>query len=314
MSDNLNTPGNRSVGHHIGVALSDIKKTRPLRVLSKAQFRHWQEKGYVVIPNAVSASDVKDTVDFLWEFQEMSPSNPDSWYAPQRLAHAMTELNNSGMVEAYHHQVLWNNRQAQRVYDSFVDIWDKEALWVTIDRANLNPPNRAGREFSGFIHWDSDTSQTPLPISVQGVLALSDTDEETGGFQCVPELYRDLAVWRESQPLDRNPFKPDLTGYQAESVPMKAGDLLIFNGLLPHGIRPNTSNRVRLAQYISMSPAMADDSVRDWRLDCFEQKSTPMGYAFPGDPRKWEREKYTAATLTTLGERLLGRRPWGFVS
>jgi ectoine hydroxylase-related dioxygenase (phytanoyl-CoA dioxygenase family) len=175
------------------------------------------------------------------------------------------------------------------VYDSFVDIWDKETLWVTIDRANLNPPNRAGREFSGFIHWDSDTSQTPLPISVQGVLALSDTDEETGGFQCVPESYRDLAVWRESQPLDRNPFKPDLSDYQAESVPMKAGDLLIFNGLLPHGIRPNTSDRVRLAQYISMSPAMADESVRDWRLDCFEQKSTPMGYAFPGDPRKWER-------------------------
>ncbi len=314
MSENLSTLGNRSAGRHVGTALSDIKKQMPLRVLSEAQFGHWQEKGYVVISNAISASEVKDTVDFLWEFQEMSSSDSDSWYAPQRLDHAMAELNNSGMVEAYHHQMLWNNRQAQRVYDSFVDIWDKETLWVTIDRANLNPPNRAGREFSGFIHWDSDTSQTPLPISVQGVLALSDTDEETGGFQCVPELYRDLAVWRESQPLDRNPFKPDLSDYQAESVPMKAGDLLIFNGLLPHGIRPNTSDRVRLAQYISMSPAMADESVGDWRLDCFEQKSTPMGYAFPGDPRKWEREKYTAATLTPLGEKLLGRQLWCSVS
>ena len=29
-----------------------------------------------------------------------------------------------------------------RVYDAFVDIWDREDLWVTIDRANLNPPKR----------------------------------------------------------------------------------------------------------------------------------------------------------------------------
>ena len=37
---------------------------------------------------------------------------------------------------------------------------------------------------------------------------------------------------------------------------MKAGDLLIFNTLLAHGIRPNTStNRARIAQYISMYPA-----------------------------------------------------------
>jgi hypothetical protein len=85
--------------------LATLKKM-PLRVLSEVQFGHWQEKGYVVISNAISASEVKDTVDFLWEFQEMSSSDSDSWYAPQRLDHAMAELNNSGMVEAYHHQML----------------------------------------------------------------------------------------------------------------------------------------------------------------------------------------------------------------
>lgn len=310
MTENLNTPGNRSAGRHVGVALCDIKKQLPLRVLTQEQFLHWQKRGFVVIPAAISSSQVQDTVDFLWEFQDMSAKDSDTWYAAQRLDHAMTELNNSGMVEAYHHQTLWNNRQSPNVYNSFVDIWDKEALWSTIDRANLNPPNREGREFTGFIHWDSDTSQTPLPISVQGVLALSDTDEETGGFQCVPDLYRDLAVWRESQSPDRNPFVPDLTGYETEFVAMEAGDLLIFNGLLPHGIRPNNSDRVRIAQYISMSPALDDREIRDWRVDCFEQKSTPMGYAFPGDPRRWEKEKYPAAKLSPLGEKLLGREVW----
>jgi hypothetical protein len=57
----------------------------------------------------------------------------------------MKELNNSGMVEVYNHQCLWDNRQHPRIHDAFVDIWDQEELWVTIDRANLNPPNRQAR-------------------------------------------------------------------------------------------------------------------------------------------------------------------------
>ena len=87
------------------------------------------------------------------------------------------ELNNSGMVEIYNHQYLWDNRQEQRVYDAFVDIWDREDLWVGIDRANLNPPNKVEGNPNGFIHWDVDTSLDPLPIGVQGVLSLEKQDE-----------------------------------------------------------------------------------------------------------------------------------------
>lgn len=310
-AENLNTPGNRSAGRVLGTPLREINKQLPLRVLSAEQFSFWQENGYVVIPNAIAPEEVKATQDFLWEFQEMSPDDPETWWQDQRRDHAMVELNNSGMVECYHHPILWQNRQNERVYNSFVDIWDREDLWVTIDRANLNPPNRGKRAFSGFIHWDSDTSLTPLPIAVQGLLALSDTDEGTGGFQCVPALYHDLETWRITQPSDRDPFQPDISGYKTEFVPMKEGDLLIFNGLLPHGIRPNNSDRVRMAQYISMSPAQPDnEDILSWRLNSFTERTPPMGYAFPGDPRGWEQTRYPAASLTPLGRKLLGKETW----
>ena len=127
---------------------------------------------------------------------------------------------------------------------------------MTIDRANLNTPNLAGRKFNSFIHWDSDTTAVPLPINVQGVLALTSTDPEVGGFQCVPDLFRNFEQWVAKQPQGRDPFHPDLTGLEVKFVPMQAGDLLIFNTLLAHGIRPNqTTDRVRMAQYISMYPA-----------------------------------------------------------
>ncbi len=306
-----NQPGNNSVSNLHGTQLKDVVKTLPLRTLSEEQFAFWQHNGFVVIKNAITPEAVQETQTLLWEFQEMDPDNPQTWYRPQFREHKMTELNNSGMVECYNNQVLWNNRQNERVYNAFVDIWDREDLWVTIDRANLNPPNKKGRDFGGFIHWDADSSLTPLPVNVQGVLALSDTTEETGGFQCVPALYRDLETWRKSQPEDRNPFAPDLTGYEAEFVTMQAGDLLIFNCLLPHGIRPNQSDRVRMAQYISMVPAEeANLEVRDWRITSWSERVPPDGFAFTGDPRNWEQTRYPVAELSNLGKKLLGLDSW----
>jgi len=122
---------------------------------------------------------------------------------------------------------------------------------VSIDRANLNFPIRPGFEYKAFIHWDYDPEEKP--VNVQGVLALVDqTDENMGGFQCVPELYRDYDTWKLTQPEDRNRFQPDISGFEPEKVKMEAGDLLIFNSCLAHGIRANYSEKVRVAQYISM--------------------------------------------------------------
>jgi ectoine hydroxylase-related dioxygenase (phytanoyl-CoA dioxygenase family) len=198
------------------------------------------------------------------------------------------------------------------VYNTFVDIWDREDLWVKIDRANHNPPNRGVRQFQGFIHTDVDTSLEPLPIGVQGVLSLVDTDLEMGGFQCVPEIFRTLEVWKKTQPADRDPWAPDPTGCKIVDVSTDAGDLLIFNSLLPHGIRPNQSlNRVRMAQYITMRPAEeSNEELREWRIRSWRDREAPQGYAFPGDPRRWEETRYGPARLTPLGEKLLGLRSW----
>jgi hypothetical protein len=312
----VHEPGVTSDSHPtakgLAVQLKDLKKRLPLRVLSPADWEHWITWGYVVAHAVVPEANVRRLVDLLWEFTEMSPTDPSTWSKKQLRDHAMVELNNSGMVEMYNHQYLWDNRQYPRVYDTFVDIWDRTDLWVAIDRANLNTPNRDERTFTGFIHWDVDTSLTPLPIGVQGVLSLVDTDAETGGFQCVPELFRTLEHWRMTQAVDRNVWRPDLTGFEIVGVSMTAGDLLIFNSLLPHGIRPNVSrDRVRIAQYISMYPADEQNMAeRDARVRSWREREPPKRPAFPGDPRNWERTRYETATLTLLGEKLLGLRSW----
>lgn len=304
-------PGNPSTAKSSNVRLNDRSNGKPLKLLSEEDWDFWTTNGYIVIRDAVPKEQVKKLADFLWEFEEKDPNNPETWYAPPRAEMKMKELTNTGMVEVYNHQYLWDNRQYPKVHEAFSDIWGTERLWVTIDRANLNLPLRPGFEYKGFIHWDYDPETKPQ--NVQGVLALADQDDENmGGFQCVPELFRTYDTWKLTQPEDRNHFQPDVTGFEIVKVKMNAGDLLIFNSSQPHGIRANRSHdKVRLAQYIAMMPAQEDDeALRQWRIRSWREREAPQGYAFPGDPRNWEQTRYQTAELSELGRKLLGLDRW----
>ncbi len=304
-------PGNPSTATSSKIKLNDRSNSQPLKVLSEADWKFWVENGYVVVKNAVPTEQAAKLAQTLWEFEGKDPQDPETWYTSPLSEMKMKELVNTGMVEMYNHQYMWDNRQSQRVYDAFTDIWGTDQLWVTIDRANLNFPIRPGHEYKGFIHWDYDPETKPQ--NVQGVLALADqTDENMGGFQCIPELYRTYDTWKLTQPEDRDHFKPDVTGFELVKVKMNAGDLLIFNSLQPHGIRVNNSgDKVRIAQYISMMPAEEDnEAMQQWRISSWQEKRAPEGYAFPGDPLQREKQ-FPAATLSALGKRLLGLERWG---
>jgi hypothetical protein len=312
-NEHLDIPGNPSTAKSSQHELRKEIGSRGLRVLSGADWAFWRRNGYVVVKEAVPRAQALRTADFLWEFEEKDPDDPTTWYTAPRAEMKMKELAGTGMVEVYNHQTLWRNRQARRVYDAFVDVWGTEKLWVTIDRANLNFPIRPGYTYRGFIHWDYDPETRPQ--NVQGVLALADqTDPNMGGFQCIPWLYRNYETWKQDQPEDRDRFKPEVSDLHDKlvKVPLEAGDLLIFNSTLPHGIRPNHStDKVRIAQYVSMMPAQEEDEeLRQWRIRSWRDRIAPEGYAFPGDPRGWERSKYATARLSELGERLLGLRTW----
>ncbi len=306
-------PGNPSTAKSSLVKLRTKANAESLRVLSIEDWRFWLENGYAVVKGAVSKSQARSTAAFLWEFEEKDPNDQKTWYTEPRAEMQMKELAGTGMVEVYNNQYLWNNRQTPKIYDAFVDIWGTERLWVTIDRANLNFPIRKGFEYKGFIHWDYDPETKPQ--NVQGVLALADqTDENMGGFQCIPWLYRNYDTWKLAQPEDRDRFQPDLNGLEDKivKVPLEAGDLLIFNSTEPHGIRPNLSkDKVRIAQYISMMPAQDhDEELRQWRIKSWKERVAPEGYAFPGDPRNWEQMRYQTAYLSELGKKLLGLENW----
>lgn len=311
-NDHKNIPGNPSTAKTSKIKLRKEASFNSLKIFSVNDWTFWLENGYIVVKNAVTKQQAMKTASFLWEFEEKDSKDPSTWYSLPRAEMKMKELAGTGMVELYNHQYLWDNRQERKIYESFVDIWGTEKLWVTIDRANLNFPIRKNFEYKSFIHWDYDPDTNPQ--NVQGVLALDDqTDLNMGGFQCIPWLYKNYDIWKKSQPENRDRFKPDISGLKDKivKVPLEAGDLLIFNSTLPHGIRPNYSNKVRIAQYISMMPAEEDNlDLKNWRINSWKNRLAPEGHAFPGDPRNWEQIKYKTAKLNDLGEKLLGLKSW----
>ena len=282
-----------------------------MHVLTQEDLDFWHTHGYVIVRQAVPQAYVDAVVNTIWESMEMDPQDPDSWYRAPHNENGMMKLSKAGMVELYHHQSLWDNRQHPRVYGAFVDIWETEKLWVSIDRVNLNPPARADWDFQGFVHWDIDTSLRPLPVKVQGVLALVDVSAGEGGLQVVPGFHRQFEDWVKTQPADRDPRRPDISGFKLEALEMQAGDLVIWNSLLPHGTSRNNASRPRLAQYISMFPAREDnEALRQDRIRSWRERTPRFSSAFIGDPRRWEIEKGTTAELTPLGEKLLGLTTW----
>lgn len=269
--------------------------------------------GYILVKGVVPKSNCDKLIDTMWEFTGQRPDDPESWYRPAAGMDTFWKHQTSGMLPLFHHQAMWDNRQHPRLYRAFAELLEEEKLWVSIDRVNLKPPRREDvTQFNtGFIHWDTDTSKIsfplPRPRRVQGVLYLADTSADQGGFQCVPSIYRDFERWLSTQPADRNPTQPNITGHEIVPIPGEAGDLLIWDVLLAHGNGQNYTDKPRFAQYITMFPAkpgvIRNDTVESWR-----SRSVPF---FPEDPRGWERRPGTEpADLTELGRKLLGLDPW----
>ena len=287
-----------------------------MSVFTTDDLAFFKENGYVTARDVVPKQNLDALIAVIWDFLGMDPNSPEDWYRPP--------LTPGGMLEMYQHPALWANRQAPRVHEAFAEIFGTPHLWVSFDRANFKPPRSAAHpeyDHKGFIHWDTDTSKMPQPFGVQGVLCLTDTSAEMGGFQGVPELYRNLEPWIATQPADRNPRHPDLTGFTVTPVPANAGDLIIWNRLFPHGNGHNVSDRPRFAQYITMYPVqrgggsgftnMADlEQARQARIECWQKMLPPKADWAPGDPRHWEQTHARPAELTPLGRKLLGLDLW----
>ena len=215
-------------------------------VLSADDLAFWNEHGYVVLHDAAPAADCRAAVDAICAFVHADLQRPDTWYGGVQ--------GHSIWIPLLRHPALQANRASARIHRAFAQLWNREDIWMNVDQAGMNPPERPGWAFPGpHLHWDVSLAQ-PIPFGVQGILYLADTAADQGAFTCVPGFHRRIENWLDSLPAGHDPRAHDFTA-DAVPIPGRAGDLVIWHHALPHGSSPNRAALPRFVQYMVGRPS-----------------------------------------------------------
>ena len=218
--------------------------------LTAADLAFWEEHGYVVLHDAVPPENCQAAAQAIYDFLAVDPLQPDTWYG--------ASLGHTIWVPLLHHAALWANRNSPRIHRAFAQLWGRDDLWVNVDQAGFNPPERPGWNFPGpHLHWDVSLMQ-PIPFGLQAILYLTDTDADQGAFTCVPGFHRIIEEWLNALPDGADPRAQELRGFVPVPIAGRAGDLIIWHHALPHGASPNRSARPRVVQYLTLRPAQWD--------------------------------------------------------
>jgi len=260
----------------------------------REQFR---AEGHMVIRNVVPERITRNAVRDIAAFIGADLADSSTWYGPP------PELD--GVVPMHHAQSLWDIRQCPNLYQLFTEFFGTPRLMLDINRCLFRPPVP-----HGTIHWDADPRGLEEP-SVQAVVLLTDViDRDGGGFQCLPEIYRNLNAWLGTHGTknDFNFFEPGLNHLQTTQIAGQAGDVILWSTLLPHGSAANLSDRPRMAAFVTLQPPADYEQLRNSLMTWWLTKRAPEQWR--GMPGQLDPEPGAPAALSELGQKLIGARPW----
>lgn len=213
--------------------------------LTQAHWDFWQEHGYLVLPDTVPQALCQAACSAVYEFLNMDSEDPDSWYKSDKRKHQI-------MVQLFRHPTLRKIRECPAVHDVYRQLWQSDNLWMSTDRVSFNPPERPGWQFPGpTMHWDAEL-KAPFGFSTQGLVYLTDTQENQGAFTCVPGFHKEINTWLNSLSADTDPQQQNWQLWNTKRIAAPRGSLIVWHHALPHGSSSNTASRPRVVQYVNM--------------------------------------------------------------
>lgn len=219
------------------------------QVLSAEQLEFWQREGYLVVPAVLSAEQCQQSREVIWQYLQADPQQRDSWYQK-------TDKMQKIMLQLFRHPVLDANREVPLIRQIFQQLWQRTDLVMTTDRVSFNPPEPALWSFPGpDMHWDAELI-APVPYATQGLIYLTDTEQQQGAFSCVPGFHLKIDDWiKDSGKSAMELQQQNWADWPVKAIAAKAGDLIIWHQALPHGASRNSHHLPRMVQYINMYPA-----------------------------------------------------------
>ena len=216
-------------------------------VLSQEDLDFWDENGYVIVKNAISITECEETQNAIWDFLEMSPKNKETWYKGH-------EEQKGLMLNFSNHPALNKNRSSLRIQKAYEQLYKTTNIYKTIDKVSFNPPESEHFKFLGSsLHWDVSL-KLPIPFGLQGLLYLTDCNENDGAFHCVPGFHKKIEQWLQNLKPTDNPRQIAVETLKPTPITGSVGDFIIWHKALPHCATPNRGETPRMVQYLTYLP------------------------------------------------------------
>ena len=226
--------------------LQRIDRAAP--VLSESDLAFWKQNGYVILREAAPLDACAELERAICQSLGADPTDPDTWYGGGR--------QQGVMVQMFHAPVIDDIHASARIHKAFAQLTGTADLVMTSDRCGFNPPVRPGNPYTGTsLHLDLPSLTPPVSPGLQGILYLTDTDEDQGALRVIPGFQHRIDSWLESLPAGRDPSLEDFAALgEVRSIAADAGDLIIWTAALPHGPQANTASQPRIVHYLTMYP------------------------------------------------------------
>jgi ectoine hydroxylase-related dioxygenase (phytanoyl-CoA dioxygenase family) len=259
----------------------------------------FDQDGFVVLSGAVPRALCADLVTAIDAELGINATSA-SWYARPR---PFLDL-----VPLWGHPAQWAIRQVPLLHQAWSELWETSHLLVSLDRCRFSPPWREGEPEPQPLHWDHDPRDPELRY-IQGAVALTDTGVGHGGFRCAPGWHRHPERWpaEPTASASGDAWIAAVAESDIVSVPMAAGDVVLWSSRLPHSNSRNEGTRPRYAFYLQMVPysePFAAELAACWQSGLCQRAWNTL----PGHDHA---ERWAPVSLTALGRRLAGVDAWG---
>lgn len=230
--------------------------TQEKPVLNDEELLFFETNGYLILQNAIPQEDCIAVREIIWEFLEMDPEIPETWYKNHPDQRGL-------MVNFFDHPQLEKNRASARIKKAFEQLYQSEAIYKTMDKVSFNPPVTPNYTFKGSdLHWDVSL-KLPIPFRLQGLIYLSDCGPQDGAFHCVPGFHKEITSWMTQVPSNTTARQYALETLKPKPIAAKAGDMIIWHQALPHCASPNYGTTPRMVQYLSYF-GEAYEEAKEW--------------------------------------------------
>lgn len=235
--------------------------------------------GVVIIRDVLSSDQVDAAASEVFRAAGLGNTPPQTLEQLERVdwdsVYGSRYNRSKGFVgyEAPNSECAWRSRLAPALHHVYSTLFGRKDLMAKLDRFGMMRPtvfdNSDGNEIfrkdwqttGEWIHWDQNPWLEPEFVRIQGVLALSDHTDTTGGFHCIPSFCAHWQAWaaaNEEYRMDADlvavptgdSMRPHL-----QRLPMRPGSVCLWDSRTPHGNFPNEGRSWRVCQYVGFHPA-----------------------------------------------------------